>query len=231
MHTETPHTDGMCRLPYCRITPSTGYADRGLCLAHEHRGITALDELPALYVRLLPMVREKTTAAVGGGAGGKFGPSVPLNVNVDALAREISWVTGTWAEIVRDRRSLFDKPNTTIKERCKTLVDHWSVFISIRGWTITTYDRTITEADGVDGVVDLIRIHDRAVWTLGTEPGIVNVPGICPQCTHPALRHRDGDDLLWCGYCGNTMPWNTYGLHVDLLAGDITDRLTGHPLL
>lgn len=228
MHTE--HADNTCRYPNCRTTPAPGYADRGICGLHEQRGQAAIAALPVLTSRLGPLILEKPAPPVGA-TGGVFESSVPLNVHVEALVREIGWVTATWTEIVRDRQGRSDRIGT-IADRCKTLVNHWTVFVAVRDWPIVGYhDRQPTNTDGVDGIVDLSRLHDRAEHAIGHTKLIRSVPGICPRCGRPDLRHRDTEDTLWCGHCRNVMTWNTYALHTDLLAGDTVDRLTGAPLV
>lgn len=223
-------TTPICRHPTCRTTITPGYADRGLCAAHERRALTAIGDIPDLYPQLLPLIREKAATGIGT-TGGKFGPSVPLNVGVDALVRNIGWTTATWAEIVRDRRGLSDRIGT-IKDRCHTLTAHWNVLMAIRDWPIVTYEgRTVTTVDGADGIIDLIRLHDHADRLIGQTAQIINIPGICSTCGHPDLRHRDGEETLWCGHCWTVTAWNTYGLYVDILAGDVVDRLTGTPLV
>lgn len=211
----------LCRTDTCRTTPAPGYADRGLCDMCERRGMTALTELPRLWFDLGPLVREKPATGIGT-TGGTFGPSVPLNLHADALVRDIGHVTALWAEIVRDRRGM--SPHIgTVRDRCLTLRTHWSVLISVRDWPVANqHDHTFGAVDaytldGVDGIIDLTRLHARAVATVGQTAQMIDLPGICNVCQHPSLRHRDGDDTMTCGWCHTVKPWVEYAIHVDIL--------------
>lgn len=212
-----------CRSPLCRTPPAAGYADRGLCALCEARGQVALDELPALHTSLRTLVREQPTRPAG--PGGTFGPRVPLNLAADTLADEIGYAVAMWEEIVRDRARLPPPRGTEVGRGCRLLAAWWPVLIAAGPTPVHAYApepaaRPLVDADGPDGIVWLTWLHRRAVAATGTTALVSEVPGICPACGAPSLRHRDAADTVWCDRCRVVYPWHEYHLHVQLLTGD-----------
>lgn len=210
----------LCRTDNCRTIPTDGYANRGLCAVCEAAGREALKALPQAHRDLLPLVGEKPATGIGA-TGGKFGPSVPINLAVDALVREIRYAVEQWEVILRDRARL-GKPLKTVPDGCKLLAAWWAAFLATPPWAVATYpDWRITTMDGPDAIVWLTSLHRRAVATIGQTVMVMEIPGICPACRHPSLRHRDSDDIMWCDNCRTHWPWDEYAIHVDLLTGTI----------
>jgi hypothetical protein len=219
-------TDPTCRNPYCRVPPTPGYADRGLCDACERRGRDALGDLPHEYARLLPLVREKPRGGLST-FGGKPGPSEPLNLHAEALCREIEYVIGQWEEIIRDRVRISPAATLDVRKACRTLGGFWPALIACPPVAVTypDPDRTIGDQDGPAAIVAITALYRRAVAAVGQTPGIIELAGICPgeDCGRPALRHLDGDDgepgrgAVWCDYCRRHWTWDDYARYVELV--------------
>jgi hypothetical protein len=87
---------------------------------------------------------------------------------------------------------------------------------------------TVSQRTGWQGVLDLTRLHQRSVATLGLTRPVRRLPGTCPDkaCGRADLRQdppvmfRD-EQPVYCGWCAATMTYDDYARANDLagLAG------------
>src|SRR5690242_11967583 len=107
-----------CRNLTCRTLAHPGYADRGMGEACARTTLDAFRALPGAYARLVPRVRERPRRAVLTPLGGKPGPMVPLDVEMDSFLRKIEWTVALWEEVVRERAGRPDRPFRSVAEAC-----------------------------------------------------------------------------------------------------------------
>lgn len=202
----------ICRNPRCPTKPEYGYADRGLCRTCETTGRAAIEQLPKVYLGLLPLVWEMRSPARHdtGRIAAVFGPSEPIDLDADALAGEIAWTAGQWEEIVRDRARLSTEAAGYPAASCELLAAHYAVLLAAPRWPITFYDRGIGEWDGIDAVLALTSLHHRAETRIGEAAVTKQLPDLCPDCGRAHLRQRDGSDTVWCPECHTRWPWDAY---------------------
>ncbi len=214
----------LCRTPACRTPHTPGYADRGLCPYHETAGLDAVEALHDDWTRLQPLIFDKADLGMSGAGPAPFGPTLPIDLGVDALAREIVYVAVLWEIAVRDRAGLSDSTGQDgmaggreLAAAARTLAAHYSVLLALGPTDHETYDRREATCDGVDAVIALTALHRRARARIGVDSKTYTVGGDCPVCGRAALRHRDGGEDVYCEHCDHVEAWGDYQDRVGLL--------------
>jgi len=206
----------LCRTPACRTTKTPGYADRGLCQYHETAGLEAIEALPGDWADLQPLVWDKADLGMTDGGLVPFGPTLPIDLAADALARELAYTAVVWEIAVRERAGLSDSIGQDVMPggpelaaAARTLAAHYSVLLALGPVDHETYDRHEATADGVDAVINLTGLHKKARAHIGADARTTNVAGVCPNCGAEELRHRDGGDVR-CARCRTCWSYEAY---------------------
>jgi hypothetical protein len=215
-HTQQPaqaeHT------PLCRTCLNTATADINL-LAYDWRDLE----------QLLP----KTTNPWGDGQPGHTAEApIPLRLDVEALQREIWWLTTAWAEVVADRHRLADQPRRVrdgpaVVASVRILAPRVENLARIPAVQMADYPCpdddttrlgpvTITYVPGAQGVLDLASTHQRARSVLGLTEPVYELPGYCQACSRPALRVKNGSDTVWCDHCNAVTTRDDYDQYGNL---------------
>jgi hypothetical protein len=212
----------LCRTLGCRTPKEPGYADRELCQPHEVAGLEAIGRLPRDWSDLEPLIWDKGAARHDTGRiDSVFGPTEPIDIGADALARELVYTACVWEIAVRAQASLWDAPNQhamggyqDLARASRTLVAHYPVLLSIDRHEHMGYDRKPAVMDGVDAVISLTSLHRRAHNKVGFTRMTHEVPGGCGNCGRETLRHKDPDgreqDDVFCALCHWTCSWDVY---------------------
>jgi hypothetical protein len=209
----------LCRIGGCRTTPEPGYADRGLCTFHEAEGLDAIATLYGDWCALQPLIWDKLSRPAANDTGpSPFGPSLPLDEGADALAREIAYTAVVWEIAVRDRAQLSDAPHqqamatgADLLRATNILHAHYSVLVALGPVDYVDYQRNPNaRADGPDAVVALMGLHRRASAWIGIVERVETLPGECPQCHWPTVRHRTGGEDVHCSHCRAVWTWDEY---------------------
>lgn len=206
-----------CRATICRTPSEPGYADRGLCLFHEKAGEEAISRLVEDWSGLQPLIWDKAKGGNDEIIASVFGPTMPIDLAADALAREIVYVAVVWEIAIRERARLSDAPNQSgmgtiddLQRACKLLLAHYSALIALGPTTYLDYDRKIAEADGIDATLHLTDLHRRAHGRVGIRLAVTSVPGGCGECGRETLRHRNAASVVFCGTCKTEWSWDVY---------------------
>lgn len=205
-----------CRTPACRTRPEPGYAPRGLCGWCEARGVDAVNLAYRDWLDLQPLIWDKLAGGIGA-TGGEFGPTEPINLAADTLAREIAYTAVLWEIPVREAADLSDAPNQHDQPgggdtaRASTILTaHYPVLINLRRHDHVAYDRRPTTADGVDAIIAMTRLHQQARSMLAITDKQTTVPGMCSVCNTETLRHKDGSNDVFCVTCKATWTWDEH---------------------
>lgn len=214
---------------YNPLTDQPGQADDPLCagcltVATQAAGALLLDYRD-LEQQIPPILGQW-----GDGQPGHSGEAqIPIRVHVEALQREIWWLTTAWAEALADRYRLSDRP-TRVRDGFAVT---WAVRILQPRIPMlmrldpvqmadyphpdedtTTRYRTVelSHVPGWLGALDLTRLHARARAALGLNSLIKQLPGYCrdPKCGRPGLLQDNGSDTVRCGQCGATESRDDY---------------------
>ena len=211
----------VCRNPTCRTIRTAGYADRGLCLYHETVGREAITRLADDWVRLQPFIWQKPR--LGDSVFTPFGPTLPFDTGVEALTREIVYTAQVWELPVREKVRLSDAPNQhsmgsyeDLLRAARILDAHYLVLAALGPHDHISYNRQPTTADGVDAILHLTTLHNRARARVGSSSSSHSVQGCCGVCGRETLRHDERDvDYVYCAMCGATWTWDEYADAVD----------------
>ena len=228
------HLVGGC-LSRDRTTNTPGTAERGpLCdadLTHATAGIALL----TCDYRDLEQLLPRPVGQRGDGQPSRGGEApIPLRLDVEALQREIWWLTTAWAEVLADRHRLSDPPmrirdGYAVEWAVRILSPRVEQLARITDVQMASYPRpddtttrfrtvTLTYVPGAQGVLDLSRAHQRARSVLGLTEPVYVLPGYCRSrgCGRPQLRVKGGSDTVWCDYCAAVMTRDDYDRYGNL---------------
>jgi Zn ribbon nucleic-acid-binding protein len=85
-------------------------------------------------------------------------------------------------------------------------------------WSYPTAERPdgadLEVVSGAQGLLDLSRLHARALSMLGLTRPIWKLPGMCPDCKEQDVLRREvqgpNADTVWCEQCGEKRPYGDY---------------------
>lgn len=146
---------------------------------------------------------------------------VPINLQVEALQREIWWVLTTWEDIVREREKLSDsvtkqvRAGWAVQAAVQILQPRVRLLAKIEPALLAGYPGLedgerfhhagveLADVPGWRGVLDFGRLHNQARSLLGlTSPRPERVQLVpCRDCDTLALFRLPGDDRVHCGSC------------------------------
>lgn len=188
-------------------------AAHGLCLRDQQIVGDAITELPRDYVEL-HLALERGGAGLHEHVAATKDLPAALRVNVAALAAEIVRVAAVWAEPVADRLRIdWDtqamdaaRPGFVLQRATRLLTASLSVLLALRGeevqaWADNGWYHTHEPADGVDGALNLLHLHQVARSALGQTKLVHQLPAPCPACDAMALARDDGDSFVHCQRC------------------------------
>lgn len=210
------------------VTQSAALSDTPLC---DLDLSSAAHDVPLLVhdYRDLEQLLPKSISEWGDGQPGHSGEApIPLRLGVEALQREIWWLTTAWAEVLAGLHHLADPPRHVrqgyaVQAALVVLTPRIGVLAQLPAVQMQDYPHlsdestryrsiTLTWVTGAQGVLDLARAHQRARSMLGLTEPVYELPGHCQArgCGRPQLRVRPGEDAVWCDHCGAVMTRDDY---------------------
>jgi hypothetical protein len=179
-----------------------------------------LDELPELYDRVHGEIGNKTRGHGPKVTVSKSAP-VPINLGVDALLREITYVLDSWELRVRSAARLSPGPSRSVTQSVKVLSGHLATLLSLpmdkmtrttdlgmlaRGFPPSAtgegtvhvggeWAEVVLEMGGADAGLEVLYMHYRCRNLLQeTRPPAVHLPVPCGECGTMQLYERRTDD-------------------------------------
>lgn len=238
------YTVGPCRAgELCRVFhPTTGPEDaegHSLGPACLRAGGFAVQSLPADYRDLEQLIPRSLGEWSDGQPRGHSVPA-PINLHVEALQRSIWWVVTAWEEVVRDQDRLSDppsrvRPGPAVVRACAVLAPRVGMVSDLRPVELQDYPPATEEEShrfkiithvsrwGWQGVLDLIRLHQRARSVLGLTAPVRRLPGVCGGCGRDSLRqdqprYQGDEQPVYCHNCALTMSYDEYSRSVGMWA-------------
>lgn len=148
---------------------------------------------------------------------GTRAPSVPLDLEADALARGIVWALGVWEPPVRELLGLPPAPEEVAQDvlthRAASLLScHVSDFAAMpaRVGYVNGPERPSVARRGLYGVSSMRRLHERARLILDDGVPATHLPGLCALCGAAALAQTAGSPLVECRHCGHRVGAGDY---------------------
>jgi len=197
-----PLGDGLPMCPPCRAA-----------------AVQAIAALPADLIQLDG--REPPRGAPAPRVSGTHSPSVPLDLNAEAVHRAIVRACQVWEPPVRAIVGLPPAPPATparlVERAARLLSASLSVFLAIPArWGYVGPGSGVSGAlSGPAGVLDMWRLHERAVRLVGIVAPSMRVPGWCRSCGATALLCPHTDTLtdvnaVDCAHCGARITGDDY---------------------
>ncbi len=205
---------------------------RGLCPPDEVQGAHAIEQLPRLHAELVARSAKDAGRPVGGriGGGQATEASIPLLLDMDAAAREITWTMQVWATRVArvlrgPERSLADVARWQPPYTGGLLINAFPVLRSLRPGWYPPYVRdgegraTPVQDDGPGGIVQLTALYRRSASILGETqrqearhlpcPAPIPAPADTPDAApgggcgqDGTLVRQIGREGVYCTQCG-----------------------------
>lgn len=174
-----------------------------LCRACEEHAFAAIRELSSDYGALATERAEERSTASGPKVSGSSELPVPIALGIDSLMTEFSEESARWA-----RRLPGEDPyevGDCLAKICAslgTIVD-----MPPRQFTIWVPHPDggdgfgTTVLDGVDGILRLANLHQRAMTLLGIAETTTYLRDPCPHCARKALAVSKDQSLVTCKGC------------------------------
>jgi hypothetical protein len=204
-------------------------APDSLCRGCERRAGHAVAELPRLYTELETIIGHKS--ASGEHVSGTREQPTPPRLDVVVLQADIDATLYAWAAPVASRcRIPWDgprvrrlRPGPRVHRSAHILSTNLDALlrlpdIPVDVWTV--HGVTTVRASGLEGVLRLLRLHQRGRQLVTGGTGDARLPVPCPQCEAPALVRANGHDQVDCRACSASWPEADYRRLCLILAED-----------
>jgi len=227
-------TDRRChRGERCRDSQRVGgqlcgaeiHTETGLCLTCTRIVTDGIAELPADYVSLTGALQRGSSGMVELVSSSPEQPC-PIRIDVAALRDEIVRVATTWAEPVADLlRIRWDtqavashtRPAVALDRACRILSGALPALLNLRAvevqsWADNGWYWAHEPADGLDGALELLRLHEVTRAALGRNRLVHQLPAPCPNidCGEMRLVRENGASQVDCEACGRVYPEEDY---------------------
>jgi len=172
-----------------------------LCHVCEEHAFEAIRELGNDLSMLVTSVEDGRAAAAGPKVSFSAERPVPIDLGVDSLRGEIDNEVTRWAIRVTRGEELTN-PHATLCANLGTLIDlppqRVTVWIPHPDGGDDVGDEIL---DGVDAVLRLVKLHQRAQAMLGLTETTTFLPDPCPHCGRKALAVSKDQQRVTCKGC------------------------------
>lgn len=116
------------------------------------------------------------------------------------------------------------RPGRMLERSVRMLTGALDTFLSLPRQTYRHHSRgTWIERDGIEGALELMRMHELVRFAAGKTKLIHQLPTPCPRCEHMSLARHNGTDHVVCENCGVRWPEDQYKRLTLVLAEDYRD--------
>lgn len=172
-----------------------------LCHSCEQRAFDAIRQLPRDYQLLQAALTEETSRLSGPKVSGSSEPSIPINISADTLMAAITDECERWAAHLP-----WEGIELTV------VCSHLGTLVDLPPQSVTVWvprpdggdTQMNTVMDGVDAVLRLARLHERAVQLLDLGPEQdEKLDDPCHVCGLAAVTASVKTQLVTCNHCRN----------------------------
>lgn len=201
----------------------------GLCEGCTRRVASALAELPTDYVELNLLLASGESGIFTDIVTGTRELPIPIRVSVEALQASIVHEAQAWAEPVAERlgidwdtaRVAHCRPGHTLQRASQLLANAVGTLLALPA---QEYRHHATgewhELDGIDGAIELLRLHDLVRFVAGKTKLVHRLPAPCPRCERMSLVRHNGSEVVQCEGCGVRWGFDDYTRLTLILAED-----------
>lgn len=210
--------------------PAATVAPHSLCATCERHAGRAIGELPTLYTQLETIIAERPGA--GEHVSGTREPVIPPRVDVLVLQAGLDVTLTTWALPVArrlrltswdHRRAPHMRGGVRVSRAAALLASNLDALLRVPEVPVLAWSAGklgMTRRRGIDGVLDLVALHERGRQLVTGGSGDARLPVPCPSCEAPALVRSNGQDQVDCRACGRYWPESDYRRLCLILAED-----------
>lgn len=174
-----------------------------LCRPCEEHAFEAIRQLGNDCSLLTAALHEGSAQGPGPKVSGSTERSIPIPLGIDTLLSDIDLEATRWAvRVTRGDPIAHTSPLTAVLAHLGTLVDLPLQVVAV--WRSHPDGGDIdaqTAMDGVDAVLRLARLHQRAMTLLGLTETTTFLPDPCPHCARKALAVSRDQKLVTCKGC------------------------------
>lgn len=184
----------------------------GLCHSCESHLFKAIGELGNDYAMLADERTAERSAVMGPKVSGSSERPIPISLTVDTLMTEIDDETMRWAIRITKGEPLPTHPVLRVRRATAILSANLGTLVDMPTQVVPAWfpypdggdwDGRM-ELDGVDAVIRLARLHDRAVSVLGLEETKYEwLREPCHVCGHQTVAASLEEPLVKCRNCHN----------------------------
>ena len=201
------------------------HTETGLCLTCTRIVTDGITELPRDYVAL-GLALERGASGLVELVRATADPAAPIRITVAALRDEIVRVATVWAEPVADLLRIewdtrlvasHTRPAVALDRACRILAGALPALLNLRGvevqtWADNGWYWAHEPADGLDGALELLRLHEVTRAALGRNRLVHQLPAPCPNidCGEMRLVRENGASQVDCEACGRVYPEDDY---------------------
>ena len=201
------------------------HTETGLCLTCTRIVTDGIAELPADYVALTGALQRGSSGMVELVSSSPELP-IPIRIDVAELRDEIVRVATTWTEPVADLLrinwdtqlvALHTRPGPALDRAVGILATNLPALLNLRGvevqtWADNGWYWAHEPADGLDGALELLRLHEVTRAALGRTRLVHELPAPCPDidCGRMTLVRENGASQVDCTSCGRVYPEEDY---------------------
>jgi len=201
------------------------HTETGLCLTCTRIVTDGITELPADYVALTGALQRGSSGMVELVSSSPEQPC-PIRIDVAALRDEIVRVATTWAEPVADLLRIewdtqavasHTRPAVALDRASRILVGALPALLNLRAVLVQTWSDSgeywqCEPADGLDGALELLRLHEVTRAALGRNRLVHQLPAPCPDvdCGEMRLVRENGASQVDCEACGRVWTEDDY---------------------
>lgn len=219
-----PCAAGKACLEYSQLTLEPRWATQGpLCDRCLEASETAVGSLELDYLDLdgLDQAKAASTDFVTGSRSSQ----VPINLEADALQRQLVHVSTTWEEILRSELGDSLEPasvrHLTALRASQSYLQPRVVYLA-RVEPVEVYptgcEDEIAEMSGWQALLLIRKLHNRTKKLVGLTEWIDHLPGLCDGCGCDTLRRSSGADYVYCARCPS---WKTYENYLKAIRLDV----------
>jgi hypothetical protein len=182
----------------------------GLCTACTEQVARALADLPTDYTELHFLLASGESGITSDVVAGSRELPVPIRVSVEALQAAMVLEVQVWALPVARKLGIdwnasqgLDCRPGFLLQRCARLLAH-SVSTLVRLPEMSyraALDADWVTRDGIDGALELLRLHGLVRFAAGQTKLIHRLPSPCPRCERMTLVRHNGSDMVKCEAC------------------------------
>lgn len=205
----------------------------GLCFACTRRVAGSIADIPTDYVELSLLLASGESGLTDVIVSGSEELKVPIRVSIEALQAAMVHEATSWAEPVAEQLGIdwdteqakHSRPGFRLQRATHLLANSVDALVTLPDQEYRAgRDCEWVTRDGIDGALELLRLHSLVRFAVGKAKLVHELPAPCPRCEALTLVRHNGDDQVQCESCGLRWVEKDYVRLTLVLAEDYQDE-------